>query len=77
MGAREAVVVRAVRTPFSRFDGAMRDIPGVQLGAMASKEIIKRTGISPDEIEETYYMRRIGPARRDHTQSLTPSIAQG
>ena len=76
MGARK-VVVGAVRTPFSRLDGAMRDIPGVQLGAMVSKEIIKRTGISPDKIEETYYMRWIGPGRRDHTQSPTPSIAQG
>jgi len=55
MKEHEVVIVEAVRTPFSRFDGAMRDIPSVRLGAMVIKEVIQRTGILPEEIEETYY----------------------
>ncbi|MBI4774362.1 MAG: hypothetical protein HY788_09325 [Deltaproteobacteria bacterium] len=55
MGEHEVVIVGAVRTPFSRFDGAMRDIPSVQLGAMVIKEMINRVRIFPGEVEKTYY----------------------
>ena len=51
----DIVIVSAVRTPFSRFDGAMRDIPSIDLGAMVMKEAIQRVGIKPEEVEEINY----------------------
>lgn len=41
----EIVIVGAVRTPFSKFDSAMADIPSIDLGIMVMKEVIKRVGI--------------------------------
>ena len=49
------VIVSAVRTPFSKFDGAMRDIPSIDLGVMVMKEVIVRVGIKPEEVEEINY----------------------
>jgi len=55
MGAREVVVVSAVRTPFSRFGGVLRDVPSIILGAMAIREAVDRVGLANDEIDEVYY----------------------
>lgn len=55
MKDREVVVVSAVRTPFSRFGGALRDVPSIILGAMAIREAVARAGLRNDEIDEVYY----------------------
>ncbi len=52
---REVVVVSAVRTPFSRFGGVLRDVPRIILGAMAMREAIARAGLGKDEVDEVYY----------------------
>jgi acetyl-CoA C-acetyltransferase len=51
----DIVIVSAVRTPFSKFDSAMRDIPSIDLGMMVMKEVIKRVGVKPEEVEEINY----------------------
>jgi len=51
----EIVIVSAVRTPFSRFDSAMSDIPSIDLGVMVMKEVIQRVGIRPGEVEDISY----------------------
>ncbi len=52
---RDIVIVSAVRTPFSRFDSAMADIPSIDLGVMVMKEVIGRVGVKPEEVDEIYY----------------------
>ncbi len=49
------VIVSAVRTPFSKFDGAMKDIPSIDLGIMVMKEVVNRVGMKPEEVEEINY----------------------
>jgi acetyl-CoA C-acetyltransferase len=49
------VIVGAVRTPFSKFDTAMADIPSIDLGAMVMKEVIQRVGVKPEEVDEINY----------------------
>jgi len=49
------VIVSAVRTPFSRFDTAMADIPSIDLGVMVMKEVIRRVGVKPEEVDEVNY----------------------
>jgi len=55
MEDREVVVVSAVRTPFSRFGGALRDFPSIVLGSMAIREAVTRAGLRNDEVDEVYY----------------------
>jgi acetyl-CoA C-acetyltransferase len=51
----DIVIVSAVRTPFSRFDTAMGEIPSIDLAVMVMKEVINRVGIKPDEVDEINY----------------------
>lgn len=55
MDENEVVVVSAVRTPFSRFGGALKEIPSIELGAMVIHEVLNRVGVKGEEVEETYY----------------------
>lgn len=55
MGERDVVIVSAVRTPFGRFDGVMREIPSIDLGVMVVKEVIQRINLEPAEVDELYY----------------------
>jgi acetyl-CoA C-acetyltransferase len=51
----DLVVVSAVRTPFSKFDTAIVDIPSIDLGVMVMKEAIQRVGLKPEEVDAIYY----------------------
>jgi acetyl-CoA C-acetyltransferase len=51
----DIVMVSAVRTPFSKFDSVMVDIPSIDLGIMVMKEVIERVGIKPGEVDDLYY----------------------
>jgi acetyl-CoA C-acetyltransferase len=55
MNDRDVVIVSAVRTPFGRFDGIIKDIPSIDLGVMVVKEVIKRIGLDPASVDELYY----------------------
>jgi len=52
---KEVVIVNAVRTPVGSFGGALTSIPAVELGVIVVKELIKRTGINPAEVEELIF----------------------
>ncbi|MDD5723813.1 MAG: thiolase family protein [Syntrophales bacterium] len=51
----DIVIVSAVRTPFSKFDTAMKDIPSLDLAMIVMKEVIRRVGVKPEEVEEINY----------------------
>ncbi|MCP4415102.1 MAG: thiolase family protein [Chloroflexi bacterium] len=51
----EAVIVNAVRTPIGRHAGALSAVRPDDMGALVIKELIARTGINPNEIEEVYF----------------------
>ncbi len=55
MGERDVVVVSAVRTPFGKFGGALKEIPSIDLGAMVIREVLQRVDVRGEEVEETYY----------------------
>ena len=55
MEENNVVVVSAVRTPFGRFGGTLKDIPSIELGAMVIREALRRVNVKGEEIEETYY----------------------
>src|SRR6202162_5544166 len=52
---REAVIVEAVRTPIGRRNGKLKDIHPVVLGSLVLKEIISRSGIKPEQVEDVVF----------------------
>ena len=49
------VIVSAVRIPFSKFGGVLRDMRSIDLGAAAIRGVVKRVNIDPNKIDEVYY----------------------
>src|SRR3990170_4613977 len=48
----EVGVVSAVRSPFGKFGGALRDFTLPELGGRVVAEAIRRAGIDPADVEE-------------------------
>jgi acetyl-CoA C-acetyltransferase len=46
-----SVIVSAVRTPFGRLGGGLKDFEATQLGAVAIKAALERIGLAPEEVE--------------------------
>lgn len=51
----DVVIVSAVRTPFSRFGGALREMHSIDIAVFAMKECLKRSGLQAEELSELYY----------------------
>ena len=51
----DVVIVSAVRTPFGRFDGALKTILSMDLGVHALKEVVRRINLDPKMVDEVYY----------------------
>lgn len=51
----DVVIVSAVRTPFGRFDGALKTILSMDLGVHALKEVVRRINLDPAMVDEVYY----------------------
>ncbi len=52
MDQEDIAVVAALRTPFGKFGGTLRDFTHPQLGAHVVKEAVRRAGIKPEEVDE-------------------------
>lgn len=55
MSQYEVVIVSALRTPFGRFGGSLKDIPSVDLGAWIIKAVVEKIGLVPSMVEELHY----------------------
>ncbi|WP_167483096.1 thiolase family protein [Leptospira noumeaensis] len=49
------VILDGVRTPFGKFGGGLKDYSSSELGVITAKETIRKTGLDPEEIEESIY----------------------
>ena len=58
----DVYVVSACRTPFGRFGGAFRDLSAVELGAVAVREAIARSGLAPEVVQEAVLGNCMGAA---------------
>lgn len=50
--AIETVIIGSARTPFGKFGGGLAGLAGCELGGMALQGAIKRSGISPQDVDE-------------------------
>jgi acetyl-CoA C-acetyltransferase len=57
---REVVIVGAARTPIGRYGGAFRQMHPAELGAVAAKAAIERSGVDPAHVDEVI----VGHARQ-------------
>jgi acetyl-CoA C-acetyltransferase len=51
----DVAIVSAVRTPFGRFDGVLKNILSFDLGIEVLREVVKRIELDPGEVDEVYY----------------------
>lgn len=51
----EVYLVAAVRTPIGSFGGGLSSLPATQLGGIAIREAVSRSGLSPTDIQEVYF----------------------
>ncbi|WP_454807171.1 thiolase family protein [Paraburkholderia fungorum] len=47
MSAREVVICNPVRTPIGAFGGSLKEVPATELGAVAVRETLRRSGLDP------------------------------
>lgn len=52
---KEIVIASACRTAIGSFGGTLKDVPAVDLGAIAVKEAVKRAGIAPELVDEVIF----------------------
>jgi acetyl-CoA C-acetyltransferase len=55
MNKNDVVIVSAARTPFGKFDGALKSVLSMDLGAYILKEVIRRVDLDPACVNEVYY----------------------
>ncbi len=51
----KVVILSAVRTPIGKFGGSFKNTNAVSLGTVASKEALKRAGVTADQIDEVIF----------------------
>ena len=51
----DIVIVSAVRTPFGRYCGSLREYDYFDLGALPMKEVLKRVQVPGDQVDEVYW----------------------
>jgi acetyl-CoA C-acetyltransferase len=50
-----AVILEGARTPIGKFLGSFAELPAVDLGVLAAQEAMRRSGVEPDQIDQTIY----------------------
>jgi acetyl-CoA C-acetyltransferase len=75
---REVVLVEACRTPYGRFGGGLKSFDACELGAMAIKEVIRRTDgkVKPEDVDYVY-MGQVVPAGCGQVPSRQATILAG
>src|SRR5436853_1811495 len=48
----EIYIVGAARTPVGKFGGALAKMPASELGALVIRDVLKRAGVSPEQVSE-------------------------
>jgi acetyl-CoA C-acetyltransferase len=51
----DVVIVSALRTPFGRYGGSLRDFDYYDLGAIPMREVLKRVNVAPSTVSEVFW----------------------
>ena len=72
----DVVIVNAVRTPIGTFNGMLASITAPRLGSIVIKEVINRSGVKPDQVEEVI-MGNVLPAGEGQAPARQAAIYAG
>lgn len=50
--SRDAVICEPLRTPVGRYGGTFKDVPAADLAEIVLRELIRRSGINPGEVDD-------------------------
>ena len=50
MNTRDVVICHPVRTPIGTFNGSLKSVPAIELGAVAVRETLRRNGVDPAQL---------------------------
>jgi acetyl-CoA acetyltransferase family protein len=53
--SKEIFILGGARTPMAEYNGKLKDIPAIELGAIAARAAMARTGVSPDAIDHVVF----------------------
>ena len=73
---KDVVIVSAVRTPFGKFGGSLKNFKATDLGGLAIKEALKRAGIEGAQVDEVVY-GMVVPAGQGQIPGRQASIKGG
>src|SRR5918992_3492776 len=48
----EVVISTPLRTAIGTFSGSLKDVPAVDLGTTVAKEVLNRSGLDPEQVDE-------------------------
>ncbi|MEK6302514.1 MAG: acetyl-CoA C-acetyltransferase [Acidobacteriota bacterium] len=51
--AKDVLILGGARTPMGEYGGALRDLSAIELGAIAARGALERSGVSPEAIDHT------------------------
>src|SRR3974390_2809265 len=51
----DVVIVAGARTPMARYTGSFSDVSAIELGALASKAAIQRSGVDPGDFDHVVF----------------------
>ena len=57
MDKKEIVMISALRTPFGRYGGSLKDLDYFDLGAIPMREVISKVKIEPGVVGEVFWGR--------------------
>jgi len=72
----QTVVIGAARTPFGSYGGSLKNVPAVELGAVAVREAVRRSGVDPGEIDYAF-MGMVVPAGQGQIPGRQATIKAG
>jgi acetyl-CoA C-acetyltransferase len=76
MSEEKIVIVDGARTPVGSFGGVFKDVPGFELGAIATKAALERSGVPGEDIREVV-MGCIGQVGADAYNARRVAITAG
>src|SRR3954466_9707140 len=55
MGSSEVFILGGARTPMAEYAGKLKDISALELGAIASRAAMERTGVKPQDVDHVIF----------------------
>src|SRR5712692_4104675 len=79
LNGRRVAVVAGVRTPFAKAGTVLKDVRAVDLGRYAARELLERTNLDGDEVDEVVFGQVVPSAlvtKIGHEVRLLPQLTK-